>query len=315
MRIVFMGTPEFAVPSLQALIDQRYNVVGVFTQPDRPVGRGRKLTSPPVKVLAQKYNIPVYQPQKIRKDGIEVLKTLKPDVCVTVAFGQILSKEILDIPPFGTINVHASLLPKHRGCAPIQYAILQGERETGITTMLTDVGIDTGDILLRKSLKIEPEESAEELAKRLAIVGAETLLLTLEQLFDGRLTPIAQIEAESTYDPLLTKEMGKIDFSKTTQEIVNQVRALIPWPGCYVDMSSGRMKVWKASKGSLTGTMGQVPAASLKEGLVVGTQDGSVVLEIIQMPNCARMDACAYLQGNTVDVGENWGHECRDEER
>lgn len=306
LRIVFMGTPQFAVPSLKALIDGGYQVVGVFTQPDRPFGRGKKLKASPVKELALTNHIPVFQPQRIRRDGVKDLQSLKPDVCITVAFGQILSKEILDIPPLGTINVHASLLPRHRGSAPIQYAILQGEKETGITTMMTDVGIDTGDMLIKNKLTIAPSENAQELGERLSFLGAQTLVETLEALEKGTLNRVSQRDEDSSYDPMLTKAMGELDFSKTTEELLNQIRALVPWPGTGVDTPGGRMKVWAASKGALQGNPGEVLCADAKQGLVVGTADGSLFLEIIQMPNNAKMPAKAYLQGNTIALNENW---------
>lgn len=314
MRIVFMGTPEFAVPSLQALIDNSYKIAGVFTQPDRPVGRGRKITPPPIKELALANKIPVFQPQHIRKDGISDLISLKPDVCVTVAFGQILSRKVLEIPPLGTINVHASLLPRHRGCAPIQYAILQGEKKTGITTMLTEVGIDTGDILLQEELKIRDDENAEELSKRLSKLGSKVLIDTLKELERGDLKPVPQVEEDSTYDSMLTREMGRIDFNKTTIEILNHIRALVPWPGAYVDTPFGRLKVWEASKAELKGEAGVVLVADAKQGLIMGTKDGSISFEVIQMPCCPRMGAKDYLMGNRLNCGECWLEDEHDEQ-
>ena len=205
MRIVFMGTPDFAVPSLEALIARGDTVVGVFTQPDKPKGRGKKLTPPPVKVAAEAHGIPVFQPRRIRKDGLEDLKALAPDLCVTAAFGQILSQEILDIPRLGTINVHASLLPRHRGSAPIAWGILQGDKQAGITTMFTDKGIDTGDMLLRSAVDILPGETCGELTARLSKLGAQVLTDTLNALEAGALTRVPQDESAMTYDPMLTK--------------------------------------------------------------------------------------------------------------
>ncbi len=306
LRIVFMGTPAFAVPSLRALIDQGFKVVGVFTQPDRPFGRGKKVKPSPVKEVALAYDIPVFQPERIRQDGVEDLKKLNPDVCVTVAFGQILSKAILEIPPLGTINVHASLLPKHRGSAPIQYALLHGDKETGITTMMTDVGIDTGDMLLTNKLAIAPGENARELGERLSVLGAQTLIETLEALEKGTLIRVKQREEDSTYDPMITKAMGELDFAKPSEELLNQIRALVPWPGTGVDTPGGRMKVWAASRASLEGVPGEVLAADSKQGLIVGTGDGSISLDIIQMPNGTKMPAKAYLQGNAIPLKENW---------
>jgi len=203
MRIVFMGTPEFAVPSLEALIRNGYEIAGVFTQPDRQKGRGNKLAASPVKEAAVKAGIPVYQPERIRKDGIDSLKALKPDLCVTAAFGQILSQEVLDIPPMGNINVHASLLPRHRGAAPIAHMIMEGDSEAGVTTMMMDAGIDTGDILLQEKTAIGETETCGELTARLSTIGADLLLRTLKQMAEGTLKRIPQDHSRMTYDPML----------------------------------------------------------------------------------------------------------------
>ena len=219
MRIVFMGTPDFAVPSLKALIREGYDVVGVFTQPDRPKGRGNKLTPSPVKVAAAEAGIPVFQPERIRKTGVEDLRSLKPDLCVTAAFGQILSQEILDIPPMGNINVHASLLPKHRGAAPIAYAIMAGDAKAGVTTMMMDAGIDTGDILLQEETGIAESETCGELTARLSEIGAELLIRTIRAMEAGTLKRIPQNEAEMTYDPMMTKELGHPDWNRDATEI------------------------------------------------------------------------------------------------
>ena len=228
MRIVFMGTPDFAVPSLIALCESGYDVVGVFTQPDRPKGRGNKMMASPVKQEAVKRGIPVFQPLKIRKDGVEDLRSLAPDLCVTAAFGQILSQEILDIPVLGTINVHASLLPRHRGSAPIAWGILGGDREAGVTTMFTDRGIDTGDMLLKRAVEIQPCETCGELTERISHVGAETLIETLKQLEAGTLKRIPQDESQMTYDPMLKKEMGIVDWTADAAKIVCQIHGLNP---------------------------------------------------------------------------------------
>ena len=212
MRIVMMGTPQFAVPVLEKLIASGHEIAGVFTQPDRPSGRGKKLTPPPVKILAEQQGIPVFQPEKIRKTGLDDLRALKPDLCVTAAFGQILSQEILDIPPLGNINVHASLLPKHRGAAPIAYAIMNGDPVTGVTTMMMDRGIDTGDILLQRSTPIGETETCEELTARLGTLGAELLAETVDRLEAGQLERIPQDEAQMTYDPMLNRDMSLLDF-------------------------------------------------------------------------------------------------------
>ncbi len=307
MRIVFMGTPGFAVPSLKALIEAGYDIAGVFTQPDRPKGRGNKLTPSPVKECALHHNIPVFQPNRIRKDGVEDLKRLAPDLCVTAAFGQILSQEILDIPTRGTVNVHASLLPRHRGSAPINWCILMGETKTGITTMMTDKGIDTGDMLLKRELDILPEETAGELSIRLSLLGAQALLETLSLLEEGRCPRIPQEHEAHTYEPMLKKEMGLIDWRKSAREIENQVRGLDPWPGTYTPFPEGILKVAKAKMElSLTGVPGQVLAADLKQGLILAAGDGAVRILRLQAPGGKQMDAMDYLRGHPLTPGTIW---------
>ena len=247
MRIVFMGTPEFAVPSLRALLDNGYEVVGAITQPDRPAGRGHKLTPCPVKLLAQERGVPVYQFEKIKnQEGVDCLRALKPELVVTAAFGQLLSKEILEIPQYGTVNVHASLLPKYRGSAPINWCILNGEKVAGVTTMLTDIGMDTGDMLLKAQTDIGELETAGELTQRLSEIGAKLLIDTLKFYPHGGLKSVPQNEAESSYQPMLTKEMGKIDWTRSAQEIACQVRGLNPWPCAYTESGDGRLKIYLA---------------------------------------------------------------------
>lgn len=303
MRVVFMGTPDFSVPSLQALIDHGYDVVGVFTQPDRPKGRGGKVQMSPVKELALKHNIPVFQPQKIRRDGVEDLRSLAPDVCVTAAFGQILSQEVLDVPVMGTVNVHASLLPKHRGAAPVQWAVLQGDAVTGVTTMLTDKGIDTGDMLLKAEVVISPDDTAGTLLDRLSHVGADLLIETLQKLEAGNCPREKQNEDEMTYDPMLNKEMGLLHFEETAIQCVNRVRAMSPWPCAYAPIQEGVLKVWRAKVAEGTGTPGQILKANKKDGLVVAVQDGAIELCEIQAPNAKRMDAKAFLLGHPLQEG------------
>ena len=214
MRIVFMGTPEFAVPSLRALLDNGYEVVGAITQPDRPAGRGHKLTPCPVKLLAQERGVPVYQFERIKaQEGVDCLRALRPELVVTAAFGQLLSREILEIPQYGTVNVHASLLPKYRGSAPINWCILNGEKVAGVTTMLTDIGMDTGDMLLKAQTDIGELETAGELTQRLSEIGAKLLIDTLRFYPHGGLKSVRQNEAEASYQPMLTRELGKIDWS------------------------------------------------------------------------------------------------------
>lgn len=303
MRIVFMGTPEFAVPSLQALCEAGHQVVGVFTQPDRPKGRGKKLTPSPVKVEAEKRGIPVFQPQRIRKDGVEDLKALAPDLCVTAAFGQILSQEVLDIPRLGTVNVHASLLPRHRGSAPIAWGILQGDKQAGITTMMTDKGIDTGDMLLKRAVEILPGETAGELTERLSHLGASLLVETLQQLAAGTLVRIPQKEEDMTYDPMLKKEMGIVDWQKPAEEIVNQIHGLNPWPGASTAFEGGRLKLLRAAVADGSGMPGEVVTANPKEGLVVACGKGAVSILQLQAPGGKPMNSKDYLRGHPIETG------------
>lgn len=303
MRIVFMGTPDFAVPTLKALVENGYEVVGVFTQPDRPKGRGNKVVASPVKEFAVSQNIPVFQPERIKRDGVEDLKALKPDLCVTAAFGQILSQEILDIPTHGTFNVHASLLPKHRGSAPIAWAIMQGDKEAGVTTMVTFRGIDNGDMLLKAATPIQTGETTAELTERLSHIGADLLIETVKQLEAGTLVRTPQNEAEMTYDPMLTKEMGIIDWTMTAQEIVNRVHGLNPWPGCSTAMAGGRLKILRAATTVGSGAPGEIIMADPKAGLVIAAGEGALSVLQLQAPGGKPMNAKDYLRGHPMQVG------------
>ena len=300
MRVVFLGTPEFGVPSLRALKEAGYNVVGVFTQPDRPKGRGNKMLPSPVKECALSYGIPVFQPLKIRVDGVEDLRSLKPDLCVTAAFGQILSQEILDIPTIGTVNVHSSLLPKYRGSAPINWAIAEGETVTGVTTMMTDRGLDTGDILLKKEVEILPGETAEELTARMAPIGAELLIETIRRIEAGNCPRIKQDETEASYYPMLKKEMGDIDWRLPAEKIVCLVRGLTPWPGTSFVWGAGEtVKVWKAEVAENPGmTPGSIIASDAKRGLVIAAGENAVRIIELQAPGGKRMQAVDYLRGH-----------------
>ena len=303
MRIVFMGTPEFAVPSLKAVIGfPGAEVVGVFTQPDRPKGRGNNLTPSPVKVTALENGIPVFQPEKIRKDGVEDLRALRPDLCVTAAFGQILSKEVLDIPPMGNINVHASLLPKHRGSAPIAWAIMRGDRKAGVTTMMMDEGIDTGDMLLRAETDIGESETCGELTERLSRIGAEVLKQTLEQLAAGTLKRTPQNNEEMTYDPMLKKEMGMTDFSGTAEETRGLINGLNPWPCVSIPCGEGRIKLLRAVMAESSGTPGSILRADPKEGLIIACGTGAVRILELQAPGGKRMRPEDYLRGHTIEI-------------
>ena len=301
MRVVFMGTPEYGVPSLKALIDAGYDVVGVFTQPDKPSGRGKKMQSSPVKVCAVEHNIPVYQPLKIRVDGVEDLRALQPDVCVTAAFGQILSQEVLDIPKMGTVNVHASLLPEYRGSSPINWCLLNGEKVTGVTTMLTDKGIDTGDILQKSECVIEEEDTTATLTVKLAELGAGLLIDTLKKLENGTCPREKQDESKMSYYPMLKKEMGLLDFKKTAQQLVNQVRAFDPWPCAYLMVDGALMKVWKAAVEDRTGTPGQILCANAKEGLVIAAGEKALKVVELQAQGGKRMRAQDYLRGHALE--------------
>ena len=303
MRIVFMGTPDFAVASLKALCEGGYDVVGVFTQPDRPKGRGNKVVMTPVKEYAVSRGIPVFQPQHIRRDGLLDLQRLAPDLCVTAAFGQILSQAVLDVPPLGTINVHASLLPRHRGSAPINWAILQGDKEAGVTTMMTARGIDNGDMLLRAATPINLGETAGELTERLSVMGASLLIDTLRALEAGTLTRIPQDESAMTYDPMLNKDMGVIDWTRPAEEIVHRMHGLNPWPGCTTPYEGQRLKLLRAECMDGVGQPGEILTADPKAGLVIAAGEGAVRVTQMQAPGGKPMNPKDYLRGHPMAVG------------
>ena len=307
MRIVFMGTPEFAVPCLEALIGREgTEVVGVFTQPDRPKGRGNRLTASPVKETAVKAGIPVFQPERIRKTGVADLQALKPDLCITAAFGQILSREVLDVPPMGNINVHASLLPKHRGSAPIAHAIMAGDRTAGVTTMMMDEGIDTGDMLMAESTEIGPQETCGELTERLSRIGASLLMQTLDALEAGTLRRIPQNEDEMTYDPMLKKEMGIADFSAEAETVRGLINGLNPWPCVSVPLAGERMKLLRADIAEGKGKPGTVLKADPKNGLWIACGNGAVRIIEVQAPGGKRMRAEDYLRGHEIHEGTSF---------
>lgn len=303
MRIVFMGTPEFAVEPLKALIREGYEIAGVFTQPDRPKGRGKKTVPGPVKIAAEEAGIPVFQPERIRKTGVEDLRNLKPDLCVTAAFGQILSQEILDIPPLGNINVHASLLPKHRGAAPVAYAIMNGDRKAGVTTMFMDAGIDTGDMLLQESTEIGESETCGELTERLSRIGAELLIRTVRQLEAGTLVRYPQNHAEMTYDPMLEKNMGTADFSADHDLVRGRINGLNPWPCVSVPVQGERLKLLRSVNCDGTGEAGTVLKADPKNGLIIACGRGAVKILEVQAPGGKRMSAEDYLRGHGIPEG------------
>ncbi len=306
MNIIFMGTPDFAVPCLKALIDSGENVTAVFTQPDKPKGRGYKLAPPPVKEVALMHNIPIYQPLSLKKGedaelALKVINDLSPDLIIVVAYGKILPKAVLDAPKYYCINVHASLLPKYRGAGPIQWSVLNGEKVTGVTTMLMAEGIDTGDMLLSKSLEIGENETASELHDRLSVLGAETLLETIKAVKSGDITPMPQNESESCHAPMLTKDMCPIDFSKTAQEVHNQIRGLSSYPCASAILDGKRLKVYRSEivknlkSDKLPGTIVQ------SKDFTVVCGDGTCIrFTEVQAEGGKKMSVEDYLRGRTV---------------
>ena len=307
MNIVFMGTPDFAVPCLKALIDSDNKVTGVFTQPDKPKGRGYKLTPPPVKVLAEENNIPVFQPNSLKKgedaeNALKTLKELSPDLIVVVAYGKILPKEVLDVPKLYCMNVHASLLPKYRGAGPIQWSVLNGEKETGVTTMLMAEGLDTGDMLMKKSTEIGENETASELHDRLSLIGAELLIETIDAIKRGEVTPVEQNDDESSYSPMLTKDMCPIDFNKTAREIHNQIRGLSDWPCATAIMGEKRIKIYKSHiVENVKGTVGEIVDAD--KFIVCCGDNNGIAVDEIQAEGGKRMKTADYLRGNKIEKG------------
>ncbi len=303
LRIVFMGTPEFAVPTLQMLIERGENVVAVVTQPDRPKGRGQQTQPPPVKELALKHAIPVLQPLKVRApEVIEEIRGYAPDLIVVIAFGQILPKALLEIPPHGCINVHASLLPRYRGAAPINWCIINGESETGITTMMMDVGLDTGDMLVKMATPIGGDEDASSLHDRLSLLGAETMAATLDRLARGELVPEQQDDGASCYAPMLKKELGEIDWQREPLAIRNLIRGVTPWPGAYTWLDGKMLKIFKARTAAGSGAPGTVLQAG-KNGLEIACSGGSLVIEELQLEGKKRMPAADFLAGYKIAPG------------
>lgn len=298
-----MGTPEFAVPSLSALIGAGYEVAAVVTQPDRPSGRGKVLTPPPVKTAAEAAGIPVLQPSKIRTEEFySGLSSYSPDLICVTAYGRILPKSILDLPLYGCVNVHASLLPKYRGAAPINWAIVRGESVTGITTMLMDEGMDTGGMLLRREVAIEDDDTGETLSRKLSIVGGDLLAETLALLEEGRLRPEKQDESLATYAPIIKKEDGLIDWSKPARDIRNLVRGMLPWPGAYTFVGGKMLKIFMAAVSEGEGRPGEV----IKSGggvLRVAAGDGALDIVELQIEGGKRLEAAAFLAGRKIAEG------------
>lgn len=306
MRIVFMGTPDFAVPSLQALIDAGHDVCAVYTQPDKPQGRKQILTAPPVKTLALEHDIPVFQPNTLKNEDEQArLRELAPEVIIVVAYGKLLPKAVLDIPPHGCINVHGSLLPRWRGAAPIQWAVIAGDEMAGVTTMQMAEGLDTGDMLLTYETKVGEKETAGELFDRLAQSGAELLTQTLVKL--DEITPRPQDDAQSCYAHMLDKQMAVIDWSKSAHEIDCLIRGLNPWPIALTTLSGERLKVFAAEKAAGNGEPGTVLEADPKKGLTVACGEGALKLTEIQLVGGKRMKATDFLRGHAIEVGTKLG--------
>lgn len=318
MRAIFMGTPDFSVPVLTAMKEAGHDMLAAVTQPDKPKGRGKEMQMTPVKAKALELGIPVLQPKKVRDpEFVEQLRELKPDVMVVVAFGQILTKEVLEVPKYGCINVHASLLPMYRGAAPIQYVILNGEKETGVTTMFMDEGLDTGDMLLKTVVPITADETGGTLHDKLSAAGAELLIRTLEQLESGTLQRIPQT-GETCYVGTLKKSMGEMDWSRPAEELERQVRGLNPWPSAYTFLNGKTLKIWKAevlhteavssqeAEGSEAPadrkSCGSVTVIS-RDSIQVQTGDGILAIRELQLEGKKRMTADAFLRGYPVEAG------------
>lgn len=300
MNVVFMGTPDFAVPSLENIAKVHF-VQAVFTQPDKPVGRKMILTPPDVKVCAEKLGIPVYQPVKLKdSDSYEIIKELNPDVIVVVAYGQILPENILNIPKYGCINVHGSLLPKYRGAAPIQWSVLNGDKVTGVTTMYMEKGLDTGDILETKEYEIGINDTAGEVFDTLAEMGGKLILDTLEKAEKGELHPIKQDDSKSSYAKMLDKSMCNIDFSKTNLQVHNQVRGLSPWPVASTKLNGKVLKIFETRLAEGKGKPGEILNTN---PLTIACGEGAVVVNTVQLQGKKKMDSKAFLQGHKLEKG------------
>lgn len=312
MRIVFMGTPDFSVPALKALVEAGHQVTAVVTQPDKPKGRGKDVQMTPVKIQALEYGIPVYQPVKVKTpEFVEVLKKEAPDAIVVIAFGQILSKEILDLPKYGCVNIHASLLPKYRGAAPIQWAVIDGEKETGVTTMMMDVGLDTGDILETKVIPLDPKETSGSLFEKLSEAGGPLILSTLEKLEKGTITRTPQGESGTSYAKMLTKTLGDINWTMSATAIERLIRGLNPWPSAYTQWEGKTMKIWEAEVEDVVETIDTHESGTItevtKHGFKVQTGKGRLAIKSLQIPGKKRMEADAFLRGYHIETGTKLG--------
>ena len=307
MKIVYMGTPDFAVPPLRSLLNTEYEVAAVVTQPDKPKGRGKALMPTPVKEEALKHGIPVYQPEKVREPGfVEKLRELKPDLIVVAAFGQIIPESVLNMPRFGCINIHASLLPKYRGAAPIQYAVIDGEKESGVTIMKMGKGLDTGDMIARTEVPLAKDETGGSLFEKLSSAGARLLVETLPDIFAGTAVYEKQPEESPTpYAAMITKKMGLIDFSKSAEELERLVRGLNPWPSAYTFLNGKNLKIWKA-EADMTQAEKNIPGTVVRadeEGICVACGTGRLILKEVQLEGKKRMDSASFLRGCKVEPG------------
>lgn len=310
MKTVFMGTPDFAVAILDSLIKEGHEVAAVVTQPDKPKGRGKEVAMPPVKIKALEHKITVYQPVRIKKDEefFQILETIQPDVIVVAAFGQILPKRILDLPKYGCVNVHASLLPKYRGAAPIQWAVIDGEKETGVTTMMMDVGLDTGDMLEKMVIPLEPKETGGSLFDRLSQLGGEIILSTLSNLEKGTAVRSRQSEEEATYAKMLEKSLGNIDWNCSAQEIERLIRGLNPWPSAYTRYEGKTLKIWEAEVMDTEDDKKSKEAPGQiikvwKDFFLVQTGRGVLKIMVLQLEGKKRMDTASFLRGYPVNEG------------
>ncbi|MGN0160927.1 MAG: methionyl-tRNA formyltransferase [Lachnospiraceae bacterium] len=307
MKVIYMGTPDFAVPTLDAIIKAGHEVLAVVTQPDKPKGRGKELSMPPVKELALQHGITVYQPVKARDEAfVQILKDLNPEVIVVVAFGQILPKSILDIPKYGCVNVHGSLLPEYRGAAPIQWAVIDGRKESGVTTMQMDVGIDTGDMLMQTICPLDAKETGGSLFDKLSIEGAKLLVKTLEGLEAGTVSRTPQDSERATHAGMLNKSLGNIDFTQNAAAIECLIRGLNPWPSAYTYLGGKMLKIWDADvvEGTFDGyEPGQVVSVS-KEDFVVRCGENALSIKELQLEGKKRMTTDAFLLGTRINVGE-----------
>lgn len=306
MRIVFMGTPDFSVPTLESLIGSRHQVIGVVTQPDKPKGRGKEIAMSPVKETALAHHIPVYQPVRAREASfVEEMRALEPDVMVVIAFGQILSKELLEVPRYGCINIHASLLPAYRGAAPIQWAVINGDQQTGITTMMMDVGMDTGDMLEKTVVALDEKETGGSLFDRLSLLGGDLILSTLDKLEDGTLVRTPQDHEKATYVKKIPKSLGDIDWTMDAVSIERLIRGLNPWPSAYTRWNGKMLKIWDAE--ALPDAGPKKPCGTVLEasGNTLKIQTGNGILKInsLQLEGKKRMDTAAFLRGYPVEIG------------